>query len=221
MSDFSTARGKMVDCQVRPSGVTDLRIIDAMLALRREVFVPEGQRALAYLDLDLDVSEEGAPKRYLINPMVIARMIQAADIKSTDNVLVVGCATGYTAALAAKLANRVTATESDPALAAKAAGILATLGLGHVTVVTAAAAEGAPDHAPYDVIILEGATEVVPELLYRQLGAEGRLVGVFAMSRTQRAVIITHSHSDFGDRPLFDASAPVLPGLERPAAFVF
>jgi protein-L-isoaspartate(D-aspartate) O-methyltransferase len=221
MSDFSTARGKMVDCQVRPSGVTDLRIIDAMLALPREVFVPEEQRALAYLDLDLDVSEKGAPKRYLINPMVIARMIQAADIKSTDNVLVVGCATGYTAALAAKLADRVTATEGEPALAAKAASILATLGLGHVTVVTAAAAEGAPAHAPYDVIVLEGATEVVPDLLYRQLGDEGRLVGVFAMSRPQRAVIITHSRSDFGDRPLFDASAPVLPGLERPAAFVF
>lgn len=221
MSDFSTARGKMVDCQVRPSGVTDLRIIDAMLALPREVFVPEGQRALAYLDLDLDVSEKGAPKRYLINPMVIARMIQAADIKSTDNVLVVGCATGYTAALVAKLADRVTATEGEPALAAKAASILATLDLAHVTVVTAAAPVGAPAHAPYDVIILEGATEVVPDLLYRQLGAEGRLVGVFAMSRTQRAVIITHSHSDFGDRPLFDASAPVLPGLERPAAFVF
>ncbi len=221
MSDFSTARGKMVDCQVRPSGVTDLRIIDAMLALPREVFVPEGQRALAYLDLDLDVSEKGAPKRHLIKPMVIARMIQAADIKSTDNVLVVGCATGYTAALAAKLADRVTATESDPALAAKAASSLATLGLGHVTVVTAAASVGAPANAHYDVIILEGATEVVPDVLYRQLSDGGRLVGVFAMGHTQRAVIITHSHSDFGDRPLFDASAPVLPGLERPAAFVF
>ena len=221
MFDFSTARGKMVDGQVRPSDVTDPRIIDAMMALPREVFVPEGHRALAYLDLDLDVSEKGAPNRYLIKPMVIARMIQAAEIKSTDNVLVVGCATGYTAALAAKLADRVTATESDPALAAKAAGILATLGLGHVTIVTAAAAKGAPAHAPYDVIILEGATEIVPDMLYRQLAAEGRLVGVFAMSRMHRAVIITHSHSDFGDRPLFDASAPVLPGLERPAAFVF
>jgi protein-L-isoaspartate(D-aspartate) O-methyltransferase len=210
----------MVDCQVRPSDVTDLRIIDAMLALPREVFVPEDRRALAYLDLDLDVSEKGAPKRHLIKPMVIAKMIQAADIKSTDNVLVVGCATGYTAALAANLAGRVTATESDPALAAKAAGILATLGLGQVTVVNAPASEGAPANAPYDAIILEGATEIVPDLLYRQLGAEGRLVGVFAMS-TQRAVIVTHSQSDFGDRPLFDASVPVLPGLERPAAFVF
>ncbi|GAB1716261.1 MAG: protein-L-isoaspartate(D-aspartate) O-methyltransferase [Nitrobacter sp.] len=205
---------------MRPSDVTDHRIIDAMLTLPREVFVPEDRRALAYLDLDLDVSEKGAPKRYLIKPMVVAKMIQAADIQSADNVLVVGCATGYTAALAAHLAGRVTATEGDPVLAAKAADILATLGLDRVNVVNAPAAEGAPAGAPYDAIILEGATGVVPELLYRQLGDEGRLVGVFAMS-TPRAVLVTHSHSDFGDRPLFDASAPVLPGLERPPAFVF
>ena len=221
MSDFSTARRNMVDGQVRTSDVTDLRIIDAMLALPREAFVPEDQRAMAYLDLDLTVSQKGAPRRCLIKPMVVAKMMQAAEIKSTDNVLVVGCATGYTAALAAKLAARVTATESDPALAAKAASILATLGFGGVSIVTAAAPDGAPGNAPYDVIMLEGATEVVPEALYAQLAEEGRLVGVFATSRPQRAVIVTHSHSDFGDRPLFDASAPVLAGLERPAAFVF
>jgi protein-L-isoaspartate(D-aspartate) O-methyltransferase len=221
MSDFSAARRNMVDCQVRTSDVTDLRIIDAMLALPREAFVPEDQRAMAYLDLDLTVSQKGAPKRCLIKPMVLAKMIQAAEIRSTDSVLVVGCATGYTAALAAKLAARVTATESDPALATKAASILATLGLGAVSVVTAAASAGAPANAPYDVIVLEGATEVVPRELYAQLAPEGRLVGVFATSRPQRAVIVTHSHADFGDRPLFDATAPVLPGLERPAAFVF
>ena len=221
MTDFSTARRNMVDCQVRPSDVTDIRIIDAMLALPREAFVPEEQRALTYLDLDLDVSQKGPTKRYLIKPMVIAKMIQAAEIKSADSVLVVGCATGYTAALAAKLAGRVTATESDSALAAKAKSILATLGLDSVTVVTAAAPAGEPAHAPYDVIVLEGATEVVPDQLYQQLADQGRLVGVFATSRPQRAVLVTHSHSDFGDRPLFDASAPVLPGFEHREAFVF
>lgn len=220
MSDFSTARGKMVDGQVRPSDVTDPRIIDAMLALPREIFVPEDRRALAYLDLDLDVSE-GASKRYLLKPMVVAKMVQAAEIKSTDNVLVVGCATGYTAALVGKLTDRVTAIENDPALATKASGNLASLGLGHVTIVPAPASEGAPARAPYDVIILEGATEVVPDTLCAQLAPEGRLVGVFATSGAPRAVIVTRSRSDFGSRPLFDASAPVLPGLERPPAFVF
>src|ERR1700712_862715 len=113
MSDFSTARQKMVDGQVRPSDVTDIRIIDAMLAVPREAFVPDSQRALAYLDLDLDVSEAGAAKRFLIKPVVIAKMLQAAEIRDTDSVLVVGCASGYTAAVVAKLAGRVTATESD------------------------------------------------------------------------------------------------------------
>ena len=120
----------MVDCQVRPSDVTDTRIIDAMLEVPREAFVPQNQRAMAYLDLDLDVSEGGSAKRFLIKPAVTARMLQAAEIKDTDKVLVVGCATGYTAAVVAKFAAQVTATESDSALAAKARSALAELGLG-------------------------------------------------------------------------------------------
>jgi protein-L-isoaspartate(D-aspartate) O-methyltransferase len=221
MSDFSTARQKMVDGQVRPSDVTDIRIIDAMLAVPREAFVPDSQRALAYLDLDLDVSEAGAAKRFLIKPAVIAKMLQAAEINETDSVLVVGCASGYTAAVVAKLAGRVTATESDSSLAAKASDVLAKLGFGNVTVRAAAAADGDEINAPYDVIVLSGATEIIPDRLYRQLKDGGRLVGVFATSRPQRAMIVTHSHGDFGDRALFDATVPVLPGLERPPAFVF
>jgi protein-L-isoaspartate(D-aspartate) O-methyltransferase len=221
MSGFSTARQKMVDGQVRPSDVTDIRIIDAMLALPREAFVPQNQRALAYLDLDLDVSESGSAKRFLIKPVVTAKMLQAAEIKDTDNVLVAGCASGYSAALVAKLAGRVTATESDPSLAAKAKGVFAELGLGNVTVRVAAVAEGDSADAPYDVIVLNGATEIVPEGLYRQLKDGGRLVGVFAMTQPQRATIVTRSHHDFGNRALFDAAVPVLPGLERPPAFVF
>jgi protein-L-isoaspartate(D-aspartate) O-methyltransferase len=220
MSDFTTARQKMVDGQVRPSDVTDQRILDAMLAVPREAFVPESQRALAYLDLDLDVGEAGA-KRFLIKPVVIARMLQAAEIMETDNVLVVGCATGYAAAVVAKLGSRVTATESDGGLAAKAGDVLAKLGFGNVTVRSAAAADGDEINAPYDVIVLAGATEIIPDRLYRQLSDGGRLVGVFAMSRPPRAMIVTHSHADFGDRALFDAAVPVLPGLERPPAFVF
>ena len=127
MSGFATARQKMVDGQVRPSDVTDIRILDAMLAVPREAFVPENKQALAYLDLDLDVSEGGSAKRFLIKPAVLAKMLQAAEIKETDRVLVVGCATGYAAAVIAKFAPQVTATESDPALAAKAQAILARM----------------------------------------------------------------------------------------------
>lgn len=220
MSGFSTARQNMVDCQVRPSDVTDNRIIDAMLEVPREAFVPQNQRPLAYLDLDLDVGDAGS-KRFLIKAAVTARMLQAAEIKATDKVLVVGCATGYAAAIVAQFAGEVTATEGDPALAAKAKAALSDIGLGRVTVATAAAADGHAANAPYDVIVLNGATEIVPEGLYRQLRDGGRLVGVFAMTQPPRATMVTHSHEDYGTRALFDAVAPVLPGLERRPAFVF
>ena len=236
MSGFTIARQKMVDGQVRPSDVTDIRIIDAMLAVPREAFVPPAQQAMAYLDIDLDVSaglsETGlsktglaktglAEKRYLIKPVVTAKMLQAAEIRDTDNVLVVGCATGYSAAIVAKLAAQVTATEGDASLAAKAKDALAGLGFANVTVRAAAAADGDAANAPYDVIMLNGATEVTPVGLYRQLKDGGRLVGVFAMMQPQRATLVTHSHGDFGTRALFDAAVPVLPGLGRLPAFIF
>jgi protein-L-isoaspartate(D-aspartate) O-methyltransferase len=194
MSGFSTARQKMVDGQVRPSDVTDIRIIDAMLAVPREAFVPDNKRALAYLDLDLDVTEAGSARRFLIKPAVLARMLQAAEIKETDHVLVVGCANGYAAAVIGHFAGKVT---------------------------NAAAADGDAANAPFDVIVLNGATEIVPEKLCGQLRDGGRLVGVFAMSQPARATIVTRSHGDFGNRALFDAAAPVLAGMERLPAFVF
>ena len=221
MSGFATARQKMVDGQVRPNDVTDIRILDAMLAVPREAFVPQNQRALAYLDLDLDVGEGGAARRFLIKPQVLAKMLQAAEIKDTDKVLVAGSAPGYAAAVVASLAGQVIATESDPAQVAKAKEVLAQLGLGNVTFRDSAAAEGDPANAPYDVIVLDGASEIKPEQLYGQLRNGGRLVGVFAITKPPRAMIVTHSHGDFGDRALFDASVPVLPGLERLPAFVF
>jgi len=211
----------MVDGQVRPSDVTDIRIIDAMLAVPREAFVPQNQRALAYLDLDLDVSEGGSVKRFLIKPAVTAKLVQAADIKDADEVLVVGCASGYLAALVARLARRVTATESDPSLVARAKAAFADLGLGNVSVKTAAMAEGDSANAPYDVIILNGATEIALEALLRQLKEGGRLVGAFALTKPQRAMIVTGARGDFGYRALFDTAIPVLPGLEQPPAFVF
>ena len=196
MSGFSTARQKMVDGQVRPSDVTDIRIIDAMLAVPRETFVPHDQRAMAYLDLDLRVGGDDSAKRFLIKPVVMARMLQAAEIKSSDHVLVVGCGTGYVAAVVAKFA-------------------------GQVTVRTTALADGDPANSPFDVIFLNGATETVPDRLYGQLRDGGRLVGVFAQTSPPRATLVTRSHGDFGHRVLFDATAPVLPGFERVPTFVF
>jgi protein-L-isoaspartate(D-aspartate) O-methyltransferase len=221
MSGFATARQKMVDSQVRPSDVTDVRILDAMLAVPREAFVPEKQRALAYMDRDLDLREGGGARRFLIKPAVSARMLQAAGIKDTDKVLVAGSAPGYTAAVVARLAREVIATETDAAQVAKAKEVLAQLGLGNVQFRVTAPAGGDPENAPYDVIVLDGATEIRPDQLYSQLREGGRLVGIFAVTHPARATIVTHSHDDFGNRVLFDASAPVLPGLERLPAFVF
>jgi protein-L-isoaspartate(D-aspartate) O-methyltransferase len=220
MSGFSTARQKMVDGQVRTSDVTDSRILDAMVALPREEFVPENKRALAYLDLDLDVAS-GAAKRFLIKPVLTAKLLQAAEIANTDNMLIVGCATGYAAALASQLAGKVTATENDPDLVATGKEILARRGIKNATFQLGEPGAGAPASGPYDVIMLNGATEIVPEQLYGQLKDGGRLVGVFALIRPSRAMIVTHSHNDFGSRALFDAAAPVLPGLEQRPAFVF
>ncbi len=221
MTDFTASRQNMVDCQVRPSDVTDLRIIDAMLAVPRENFVPESKRLIAYLDLDIDVAADGQPKRCLITPGVIAKMLQAEAITETDRVLVVGCATGYSAAVVAHLAGQVFATEPDSALAAGAARRLADIGLSNVTVSTGEPADGDKAHAPYDVIVMDGATELEPHGLYEQLKMGGRLVGVFATSQPPRATLVARSPADFGSRVLFDASAPVLPGLERRPAFVF
>lgn len=193
MSDFSAARQKMVDGQIRPSDVTDLRIIDAMLSVPREEYVPANLRPMAYLDLDLDLGAAGEAKRYLLKPVVLAKMLQAAELKATDKVLVVGCPSGYSAAVIGQIAGKVTNSGT----------------------------EGDAGNGPYDVIVMLGATEVAPTGLYGQLAAGGKLLGVFAQSKPQRATMVTHSHDDFGSRPLFDAVAPVLQGLERKAEFVF
>ena len=219
MSSFATARQKMVDGQVRTNDVTDHRVLDAMLTVPRETFVPEDRRALAYLDLDLDVSEAGSAKRFLIKPMLTGKLLQAAEIAPTDHVLVVGCATGYLAALAARLAEKITATESDPVIEGRAKELIGNLG--NVSVRVAGCAQGDPGDGRYDVILLNGASEVPVDGLCRQLKEGGRLVGVFAKTKPARAMIITHSHQDFGSRVLFDAAAPVLPGLERVPEFVF
>lgn len=197
MSEMLAARQKMVDGQVRPSDVTDLRIIEAMLTVPREDFVPKDRQALAYLDIDIDVGGAGKSKAFLLKPAVLARMLQAAEITTADKVLVAGSAPGYAAAIVARLAGEVFTADADRP------------------------AQGRTDNAPYDVIVLDGASEIVPETLYRQMKVGGRLVGVFALSAPARATLVTRSAADYGSRSLFDASAPVLPGLERVPAFAF
>lgn len=221
MLEFERARQNMVDGQIRPASVTDWRIIDAMRALPREAFVPESKRELVYLDLDLQIEGRDDHKHFLLNPIMTARMLQAAELQHDDRVLVVGCPTGYIAAVAAKLAARVTTTIDDESLAQRIRATLTALGLSNVNVRVAEAAKGDLHDAPFDAILLCGATEVEPTTLYEQLKLGGRLVGAFATGRPQRVTVVTRSHGDYGARILFDASIPVLPGLERVPVFEF
>lgn len=221
MSDFAVARRRMVDCQVRPSDVTDLRIIDAMLDVPRELFVPKTLQALAYLDQDLVVSDQGSVRRVLLRPALLARMLQAAAITENDNVLVVGCTSGYAAAVAGKLARSVVATEVAPALVAQGKAALSEAGATNVALEQAPAEAGVPASAPFDVILVQGASQISLTALQKQLCLGGRMAWIDATGVTDRAALMTRSEADFGSRVLFDATAPVLPGLERRPAFVF
>ena len=219
MVDFAQARRTMVDSQVRTSDVTDLRVIAAMLDVPRERFVPGAARAIAYLDRDVPVNESGAP-RALIKPMVLGRLLQAAAVIATDHVLDVGCATGYSSAVLGKLAASVVALEEDPALAGRAAEALAS-GAGNVTPATGQLAAGWKGAAPYDVIMLQGACEMVPDSLLAQLKEGGRLLAVVGAGPMGKATIYRMTGKHATAQPLFDAAAPLLPGFAKPAAFVF
>ena len=216
MIDLTAARRMMVDGQVRTADVTDLRILAAMLEVPRERFVPAGKAELAYSDLDLPVGEG---RRRLLKPMVLGKLLQLLDIQDTDRVLDVGCATGYSSALLGRLAGSVVALEEDAALARAAGEALA--GLSNVTVVSGPLVQGAPQSGPYDVILLQGATEVAPEELLRQLKDGGRLACIRAEGPAGKAVLYRNTDGEVSGRPVFDASAPLLPGFKRAPSFVF
>lgn len=223
MLDFAAARRMMVDSQLRTSEVTDPRLIAAMLALPRERFLPAENAALAYLDADVPVTvaQSGKPARALLKPMVLARLIQAAEVGEGDHVLDVGCATGYSSAVLARLARSVVALEEDAGLAAQAREHLRELGARHVEVVGGPLTQGSTTHGPFDVVILNGATEVVPKALLRQLKPGGRLVCVLRRGPPGKAMLYRLIGGEASGRPVFDAAAPLLPGFAAPAAFVF
>lgn len=217
MTDFAAARRHMVDGQVRPNEVTDLRVISAMQAVPRERFVPQTATALAYLDRDLTVGE-GASRR-LLKPMLLAKLINAADLEPTDRVLDVGCATGYAAAVLARIAGQVVALEQDASLAKAARAGLSSLP--NVSVVSGPLVGGWPQGAPYDVILLEGATEVEPQAFCQQLKDGGRLLCVLSSGPGATAMLYRRSGEEMGGRPIFSATAAVLPGFTKTPVFAF
>jgi protein-L-isoaspartate(D-aspartate) O-methyltransferase len=218
MTDAALQRLNMVESQVRPSDVTDRRITSAMSAVGREQFVPAALAAVAYMDDPLTL----APGRVLPAPRTFARLVQLAAVEAGDKVLDVGALMGYSAAVLGRMAHDVVALESDAALASDAVKALQAAGAGNVKVVTGPLAEGHAAAAPYDVIVIEGALELVPQELAAQLAAGGRLVAIEKSGGIGRAVVMQADGSGrLSSRIAFEASAPVLLGFERPAAFVF
>lgn len=214
--DYAVARQHMVDSQIRTNKVTDERLIDAIRALPRERFVPERLRARSYLDDDVEI----APGRFLMEPMVTARLVQTAEVRPTDMALVVGAATGYAAALLARLANTVVALESDAGLAQRAGAAFSELAIDNAASVEGALSAGCAKHAPYDVIYLDGAVEQLPQALIDQLGEGGRMVGVLVERGVGRAMLWTKSGGSVSPRVLFDANVAPLPGFQAPSRFV-
>jgi protein-L-isoaspartate(D-aspartate) O-methyltransferase len=215
MTDFAAARRHMVDGQVRTADVTDLRIIAAMQEVPRERFVPADAAALAYLDLALPV---GGGRR-LLKPMVLAKLIQAAELESTARVLIVGCATGYAAAVLARIAAEVVALEQDEKLVQSAQTALASLP--NVTVAKGPLTGGWAQQAPYDAILMNGAVEVLPDEFRRQLNDGGRLVCVLGASPDASAMLYRRSGDELGSRAIFDAAAAPLPGFAKTPVFAF
>jgi protein-L-isoaspartate(D-aspartate) O-methyltransferase len=233
MVDFQTARKAMVDSQIRINDVTDLDLIDAMLEIPREAFVPAQLAALAYLDRDLALPSSKGAERFLVKPELTAKLIQAATIGSSDRVLVLGSATGYSAAVISRLAAAVVALEEDPALADIAQAALRRLGFAKVTPANGPLTGGWPTAALFDVILVEGGVEAIPDALFAQLSEGGRLVTVVydgagmsqgeaaLVTRVGKATLFRSVRGEVAGRILFDASAPLLPGFGRAPVFVF
>ncbi len=218
MPDYAVARRNMVDSQLRTNRVTEPSVIAAMEELPREQFVPLDLAGVAYLDEDLPIGHG----RYLVEPMVLARMLQEAQIRPTDVVLDIGCATGYSTAVAARLADTVFGLESDAGLARRASETLAQLEIDNAVVVEAPLAQGYPPHAPYDVILIEGAVPEVPAAIAGQLAEGGRLVAVVAgTGRVGRCVLAARCGGVVSYRELFDAATRSLPGIAGRTGFRF
>ena len=217
MPDFEHARRTMVDNQLRTSNVTDRRVLAAFGDVPRERFVPAERQALAYVDVEPPL---GAG-RELAAPAPFAKLLQLAGIEHTDRVLDVGAGTGYSTAVLARLAAEVVGLESDPALAAKARDNLVALGAGNAKIVEASVDGSGRYGAPFDVIVVEGAVETVPEGLFHQLKDGGRLVALLSSGVTAVANIFVKSGKDVASRAEFNASLPLLPVAAHGEEFVF
>lgn len=218
MIDFTNARLHMIECQLRPNRISDDRVVDAFMRLSRELFVPERQRAVAYVDRNLPLGNG----RYLMQPMVAGRLLQAAQPGPKDIALVVGAGVGYEAALLSMLARYVVALEEDDGLARIGRSALVEHNIGSVTFVESPLRAGWRQRAPYNIILFGGAVAEIPAEIESQLAEGGRLVVVLQQQeRVGRATLVTRTGGVLAQRVIFDATTPLLPGFAAKPAFVF
>ncbi len=219
MTDFALARRNMVEGQLRPNRVNDAGLLAALGELPRERFLPAALRSVAYADDDVPLGNG----RFMMEPMVLARLIQVLQPQGDGKAMVVAAGRGYGAAILARLAKSVVAVEADAGLAEGARQVLADLGVTGVQQVAGEAAHGAAALGPYDIVLIEGAVHEVPKAIADQLAEGGRLATVVA--DPSGALGVAHLFVKQGGvvsgRPLFDAGTPPLPGFARPERFTF
>lgn len=219
MIDFAHARRTMVDTQLRPDDVTHLLVIEAFLSVPRENFVPEALRDLAYIDRDLPLPTSSGAHRAMMTPLSLAKILNALEVKPGERVLVIGAGTGYSAAVLAHIGAEVVALEEDDGLVETATAALAAYD--GVEVVKGSHEAGAKAKAPYDVILVDGAVEMIPDAVFAQLKSDGRLGTIVIEGRVGRGCLFEGTSVDFSRRAVFDGMAPRLPGFARPHEFVF
>jgi protein-L-isoaspartate(D-aspartate) O-methyltransferase len=214
--DFAAARRNMVENQIRTNRVNDPGVTGALGGVPREVFLPKAMRGFAYVDDAI----EAAPGRWMMQPLVLARLLQATAIKPSDVVLTVGDATGYVTAVAARLANTVVSLECDPDLAQRAGAALSELGIDNAAMVQGPLAKGYPAQGPYGVIIFAGSVDDISAVICRQLADGGRAVAVVDGGRGPgKATLVVRVADTYGRRVLFEAAVPALPGFSSKSHF--
>lgn len=216
--DYALSRFNMIEGQIKTNRVTDPFVLDAMAEVPREDFVPTAKKGVAYIDDAVEV----APGRFMLEPMVLARMLEGCALKETDIVLDIGCNTGYSTAILAKIVSTVVALEEDEKLAKSASDTLNALGVDNAVVVTGPMKEGVVKQAPYDVILFNGAVSEVPETIKNQLADGGRLVAVTAGKSTMSTVsVYTRNNELLSKRDIMEAGVSLLPGFEAEKGFSF
>ncbi len=215
MTDYKKRRKIMVDTQIRPSDVTKFPIIDAFLSVPREKFVPDGKREAAYIGENFQIGHS----RVILEPRTLAKLLDALDIQNDELVLDIGSGLGYSSAIISLIAEVVIAIEDDSTLASEAGEILSEIGADSVVVEVNKLEEGAPEHGPYDVIIIQGGVEEIPGSILKQLKNGGRVGAIFIEEGLGTAKIGFKSNDKINWRYSFNAAAPVLPGFFKQKDF--